>query len=117
MFADYSEAASDAGLLVVPAMAFYGGLSDLMVTAAMGEWTAADSIEIAYGLSSWRPTEGTRAAGRTSHERRGGRSVRFAEGALQYHDGTTTEQDWSFPAPFGARRVLAGFTMTDVVTI
>lgn len=117
IFADYAEAASSAGVLVVPAMAFYGGLSDLMVTAAMGEWTTADSIDIAYGLSSWRPTEGTRAAGRVSHRRRSGRSVRFADGALQYSDETTTERDWSFPAPFGTRRVLAGFTMTDVVTI
>jgi hypothetical protein len=31
-------------------MAFYGGFADLMVTAAMGDWDAADSIEIMIGL-------------------------------------------------------------------
>nr|BFE78906.1 hypothetical protein GCM10020093_015070 [Planobispora longispora] len=36
MFADYAEAAREAGVPVVPAMAFYGGLGDLLVTAAMG---------------------------------------------------------------------------------
>jgi short subunit dehydrogenase-like uncharacterized protein len=45
MFADATdvgEAARKAGTAVLPAMAFYGGLGDLLVTAAMAEWTAAD---------------------------------------------------------------------------
>ncbi len=86
MFADHAEAARAAGVAVVPAMAFYGGLGDLLVTAAMGEWTAADEVHVAYGLSSWRPTPGTRTAGQVSHERRAGRRVRFKDGALRYHD-------------------------------
>ena len=61
-------------------MAFYGGLGDLLVTAAMGDWTAADEAHIAYGLSSWHPTAGTRAAGAVSRERRGGRRVRYTGG-------------------------------------
>ncbi|WP_329117801.1 saccharopine dehydrogenase NADP-binding domain-containing protein [Streptomyces sp. NBC_01465] len=118
MFADYAEAAAKAGTAVVPAMAFYGGLGDLLVTAAMGERTAADAVHVAYGLSSWRPTAGTRAAGQVSHDRRGGRRVRFAEGELQYHDEkTVVEQDWEFPEPLGTRRVFAEFTMADVVTV
>jgi hypothetical protein len=87
------------------------------VTAALGDWTAADEVHVAYGLSSWHPTEGTRAAGRVSHERRGGRRVRFRNGALEYHDAKMIEQDWDFPAPLGRRRVLAEFTMADVVTV
>lgn len=117
MFADHAEAARKADTPVVPAMAFYGGLGDLLVTAAMGEWTAADEVHVAYGLSSWHPTPGTRAAGRVSQERRGGRRVRFADGALQYHDDEPTEQAWLFPEPLGRRSVLAEFTMADVVTV
>lgn len=109
--------ARTAAVPVVPAMAFYGGLGDLLVTAAMGDWTAADEVHVAYGLSSWHPTEGTRAAGRVSHARRGGRRVRFRNGALEYHDDQLIEQDWDFPAPLGRRRVLAEFTMADVVTV
>ncbi|MFJ3723780.1 DUF998 domain-containing protein [Streptomyces sp. NPDC090045] len=78
MFADHAEAARKADTPVVPAMAFYGGLGDLLVTAAMGEWTAADAVHVAYGLNGWHPTPGTRVAGRVSHERRAGRRVRFA---------------------------------------
>ncbi|MER6197419.1 saccharopine dehydrogenase NADP-binding domain-containing protein [Streptomyces sp. NPDC001586] len=117
MFADYAEAARAAATPVVPAMAFYGGLGDLLVTAAMGEWTAADTVHVAYGLNGWHPTPGTRVAGRVSHERRAGRRVRFTEGALQYHDDKPWEQDWIFPEPVGRRAVIAEFTMADVVTV
>ncbi|MEV8533792.1 saccharopine dehydrogenase NADP-binding domain-containing protein [Streptomyces sp. NPDC051211] len=117
MFADHAEAAGKADVPVVPAMAFYGGLGDLLVTAAMGEWTAADEAHVAYGLSSWHPTAGTRAAGAVSHERRGGRRVRFADGALQYHEDKASEQEWPFPEPLGRRTVIAEFSMADVVTV
>lgn len=116
-FADHAEAARKAGIPVVPAMAFYGGLGDLLTTAAMGEWTSADEVHVAYGLSSWHPTPGTRAAGEVSHERRAGRRVRFTGGALQYHDDKPQEQDWLFPEPLGRRPVVAEFTMADVVTV
>jgi NAD(P)-dependent dehydrogenase (short-subunit alcohol dehydrogenase family) len=117
MFADYAEAARKADTVVVPAMAFYGGLGDLLVTAAMGEWTAADEAHVAYGLSSWHPTPGTRVAGQVSHDRRAGRRVRFTKGELEYHDDKASEEDWAFPEPLGRRAVIAGFTMADVVTV
>jgi saccharopine dehydrogenase-like NADP-dependent oxidoreductase len=117
MFAGYAEAAKAAGVAVVPAMAFYGGLGDLLVTAAMGEWTSADEAHIAYGLTSWHPTPGTRTAGQVSHDRRAGRRVRFRDGELQYHDDQPVQQDWDFPEPLGRRAVIAEFTMADVVTV
>ncbi|MFI6644926.1 saccharopine dehydrogenase NADP-binding domain-containing protein [Streptomyces sp. NPDC050504] len=117
MFADHAGAAAAAGVVVVPAMAFYGGLGDLLVTAALGGRTAADAAHVAYGLSGWHPTAGTREAGAVSHERRGGRRVRFAGGGLRYHDDAPVEQDWDFPEPLGRRRVVAEFSMADVVTV
>ncbi|WP_350276130.1 NAD(P)H-binding protein [Kribbella sp. HUAS MG21] len=102
---------------VVPAMAFYGGLGDLLTTAALGERTAADEVHVAYGLSSWHPTPGTRVAGKVSHQRRNGRRVRYADGRLRYHDDEPVQQDWAFPKPLGRRRVIAEFSMADIVTI
>ncbi|MGW7686787.1 saccharopine dehydrogenase NADP-binding domain-containing protein [Kribbella sp. NPDC054772] len=102
---------------VVPAMAFYGGLGDLLTTAALGEETSAPAVHVSYGLSSWHPTPGTRVAGQVSHDRRSGRRVRFAEGKLRYHDDPPVQQDWTFPEPLGRRRVLAEFSMADIVTI
>lgn len=117
MFADHTEAALRSGTPVVPAMAFYGGLGDLLVTAAMGDATAADSVDVAYGLSSWRPTAGTREAGQVSHDRRAGRRVRFADGALRYHQDKVSQGEWAFPEPLGRRAVIEEFTMADIVTV
>jgi hypothetical protein len=116
--ANVATFAAEVGELpAVPAMAFYGGLGDLLVTAAMGDWTAADEVHVAYGLSSWHPTPGTRVAGAVSHERRAGQRVRFTGGVLEYHDEKLSEEDWGFPEPLGQRAVVAGFTMADVVTV
>ncbi|SCG66385.1 saccharopine dehydrogenase family protein [Micromonospora halophytica] len=118
-FAHFTDRARSAGVAVVPAMAFFGGLGDLLVTTAMGDWTAADEAHVAYGLSSWHPTGGTLASGTVSRERRDGRRVRYTGGRLEYHvdecDLPTLE--WDFPAPTGRRTVLAGFTMAEVVTV
>ncbi len=106
-----------AGSVVVPAMAFYGGLADLLATAAMGDWTSADEIQIAYGLSSWHPTAGTLAAGKVSRERRNGRRVRYADGRLEYRDDALPKGEWTFPAPMGTRSVFGEFSMADIVTL
>ncbi|MFF0076032.1 saccharopine dehydrogenase family protein [Streptomyces sp. NPDC005494] len=116
-FAHFAEPAREAGAVVVPAMAFYGGLGDLLVTAAMGDWTEADEVHIAYGLNSWHPTPGTRLAGKVSAERRGGRRVRFTRGRLEYHGDDLPTLEWPFPEPMGLRSVVGEFTMADVVTV
>jgi hypothetical protein len=116
-FAHFADRARAAGAVIVPAMAFYGGLGDLLATAAMGDWTAADEAHIAYGLNSWHPTAGTRAAGAVSRQRRDGQRVRFANGRLEYRDDAPPTLKWTFPEPMGIRAVIGEFTMADVVTI
>jgi hypothetical protein len=116
-FAHFSDRARAAGAVIVPAMAFFGGLGDLLATTAMGDWTSADEAHVAYGLSNWHPTEGTRAAGAVSRERRDGRRVRYANGQLEYRTDAPPTLDWAFPEPLGTRPVIGEFTMADVVTI
>ncbi|REG00084.1 saccharopine dehydrogenase-like protein [Asanoa ferruginea] len=115
----FTHFAGRAETAIVPAMAFFGGLGDLLVTTAMGDWTAADEAHIAYGLSSWHPTAGTLAAGTVSRDRRDGRRVRFTGGRLDYYAGERGLRtlEWDFPAPLGRRTVFDEFTMADVVTI
>ncbi|MEU5260795.1 saccharopine dehydrogenase NADP-binding domain-containing protein [Amycolatopsis sp. NPDC021455] len=105
------------GPVVVPAMAFFGGLGDLLATAAMGDWTSADEVHVAYGLSGWNPTAGTLAAGRVSRDRRGGRRIRYAGGRLEHRDDALPTREWAFPAPLGTRPVFGEFSMADIVTI
>ena len=116
-FAQFTDRARAAGVVIVPAMAFYGGLGDLLATAAMGDWTSADEAHIAYGLNSWHPTDGTRVAGRISRQRRNGQRVRYTNGQLEYRDDAPPAMEWSFPDPMGTRAVIGEFTMADVVTI
>ncbi|MFD9461584.1 saccharopine dehydrogenase family protein [Streptomyces sp. NPDC060027] len=116
-FEHFTDRARAAGGVIVPAMAFYGGLGDLLATAAMGDWTAADEAHIAYGLSDWHPTAGTRAAGAVSRERRDGRRVRYTQGQLEYRQDAAPTLEWPFPDPMGPRSVIGEFSMADVVTV
>ncbi|OEJ35429.1 saccharopine dehydrogenase [Streptomyces subrutilus] len=116
-FAHFADRARGAGAVVVPAMAFFGGLGDLLVTAAMGDWTKADSAHIAYGLSSWHPTTGTRLSGAVSRERRGDHRLRYVGGRWEHRTDAPPTLDWAFPEPMGPRPVIGEFTMADVVTV
>lgn len=112
-FASYAEA----GIPIVPAVAFYGGLADLLATAAMGDWPVADHLTIAYALSGWRPTPGARATGRVSAQRRNGRRIAYTSHRLQPRAGDAPRTEWTFPAPIGTRPVVGEFTMADSATI
>lgn len=113
----YGQPARDAGIAIMPAMAFYGGLGDLLATAALGDWPDADEICIAYGLSSWRPTPGTRLAGQVSRQRRDGKRIVFSKGRLEHRTDAAPLSEWTFPPPLGTQAVIGEFTMADSVTI
>ncbi|MFJ6706551.1 MULTISPECIES: saccharopine dehydrogenase family protein [unclassified Streptomyces] len=116
-FDQYRERARQADALIVPAMAFFGGLGDLLTTAAMGDWTEADEAHIAYALSSWHPTAGTRLSGAVSRERRGARRLRYSGGRWEHRTDAAPALEWAFPEPTGPRAVIGEFTMADVVTV
>jgi NAD(P)-dependent dehydrogenase (short-subunit alcohol dehydrogenase family) len=116
-FEQFSDRARDAGIVIVPAMAFYGGLGDLLATAAIADWPAADEICIAYGLDRWRPTSGTRIAGQVSRQRRDGRRIVFSDGRFEYRTDRAPVLEWTFPPPLGAQPVIGEFTMADTLTI
>ncbi|MFF1869177.1 saccharopine dehydrogenase family protein [Kitasatospora herbaricolor] len=116
-FAQHADRARVAGTPVVPAMAFYGGLGDLLATAAMGDRRTADEVHIAYALSSWHPTTGTKESGRVSRQRRGERRLVFAGGRMEARTAPARPARWAFPDPVGERAVVGEFTMADSVTI
>src|SRR5216684_1329335 len=101
VFERFASAARGAGVVVAPAMAFYGGLGDLLATAAMGEWDGADEICIAVALDSWNPTRGTRLTG----QRNPGQRFIFSNNKLERADPPPGCK-WNFPAPFGEQDVV-----------
>jgi hypothetical protein len=88
-----------AGVLVLPAMGFYGGLADLLATAAMGDWDWADEIRIGIALDSWHPTQGTRITGARNTVPR----VVIADGQLAPLALPAQEITLNYPQPFGAQ--------------
>jgi hypothetical protein len=116
-FAEFADRVHAEGAIVVPAMAFYGGLGDLLVTALMDDWTEADEAHLAYGLSSWRPTPGTRFASLAARRLRNGRRVRYTHGRLEHHNDDPPTLPWPFPAPLGSRPVIGDFITADAITI
>ena len=97
---------------VIPAMAFYGGLADLLATAAAADWETSDEITVAIGLDRWWPTVGTRNTGRRNTATRlvvdGGRLVPAPSPAPL--------RDWEFPAPLG-RQTVTGNPFTEIITM
>jgi hypothetical protein len=116
-FEQYANRAREACIVIVPAMAFYGGLGDLLATAAMGDWLSADEICIAYALSSWKPTLGTRATSQVSRQRRGGRRLVFSNHRMQFRTDDAPVVNWTFPPPMGTQVVVGEFTTAESVTI
>jgi hypothetical protein len=111
VFERFASAARDAGVVVIPAMAFYGGLGDLLATTAMGEWDTADEICIAVALDSWKPTRGTRLTG----QRNPGRHFIFSNNRLERADPPPTCK-WNFPPPFGEQDMV-GLSLAETITI
>jgi uncharacterized protein YbjT (DUF2867 family) len=111
-FDSFSDRARQAGVVVLPGMAFYGGLGDLLATAAMGDWPQADEIRIAIALDSWAPTEGTRATGRRNTAPR----VVIRGGTLQPLELPARTSLWRFGGEFGEQEVVE-LPFTEVVLI
>ena len=110
-FERFADVARDAGIVIAPAMAFYGGLADLLATAAIGNWAAADEICIAIALDSWEPTRGTRLTG----QRNPGRRFVFSDNRLERAD-PPPGRSWNFPAPFGPQDVV-GLSLAESIII
>jgi short subunit dehydrogenase-like uncharacterized protein len=100
-FERFDDGAKQAGVIVIPAMGFYGGFADLLATAAMGDWDCVDEIRVGVALDSWQPTQGTRNTGERNTAQRlvieGGQFAPLAQPAPR--------SSWEFPEPFGHQDV------------
>jgi short subunit dehydrogenase-like uncharacterized protein len=95
----FDEPARQANVAVVPAMAFYGGLAHLLAAAALGDWSAADSVDIMIGLDSWYPTPGSRS----TINKKGNLVV---TGGKLVPASKPAQKQWRFEEPFGEQTVV-----------
>jgi len=108
----FADAANAAQVTVLPGVGFYGGVADLLASAALGDWPEADAIDTAVALDSWHPTAGTRLTGERNHHPR----KVIERGELVALADPPPSREWTFPAPFGTLAVV-GLPLSEIITI
>jgi short subunit dehydrogenase-like uncharacterized protein len=104
--------AKAAGVTVLPAMAFYGGLADLLASAALDGATDADAVDIAVALDSWHPTHGTRLTGERNHHPR----CYIEHGRALHLPDPAPVRATDFPPPFGRQETVL-LTLSEAVLV
>jgi hypothetical protein len=112
VYRDLDASARAAGVTVVPAMAFYGGLADLLVTSALAGESGADEVDVAIGLDRWWPTAGTRTTG----DRNTATRLVIRDGVLTPLASPPPSTTWSYPDPIGDHAVVE-LPFSEVITI
>jgi short subunit dehydrogenase-like uncharacterized protein len=110
-FEAHDQAARDAGITIIPAASFYGGLADLLATALVADRPAKE-IVTAVALDHWWPTEGTRRTGARNTAPR----VIVEDGELVPMPLPARKTDWVFAPPFGTQ-AMAEVCFSEVITI
>lgn len=110
-FEQYDERARAAGVAVIPAAGFYGGLADLLASALVGDH-AVDDMTVAIALDHWWPTRGTRETGERNRVPR----VVIENGRLVPMTLPAAKTAWTFAPPHGVQAMEA-MPLSEVITI
>jgi short subunit dehydrogenase-like uncharacterized protein len=102
LMAKMATPARKAGIAVLPSVAFFGGLADLLISVALEDWEAADLIEIHIALDNWSPTDAMVASLRHP------RMFQHSAGPMDAEDvaADTNSRFWDFQYPFGRRKIM-----------
>jgi hypothetical protein len=115
LFDDYDSRAQRAGIVMIPALSFYGGMGDLLSAAVTGDLPGIERVIVAYSVSGWRMTTGAKntAAQLFAETER----ITFSDGAQ--HIGYVQPRNvvFAFPPPLGPRTMIAPFPSAEIVTI
>lgn len=103
LFASWDAPARAAGIAVVPAMGFYGGLGDLLAADAAAGLENVDRLTVAYAVDNWLLTQASRDTAAIMREGRGDVPPRF---------GT-----FAYPAPIGDAPVMEDYPLPEAVSV
>ena len=101
-----------AGVAVIPAAGFYGGLADLLATSLLGPDGAADELTVAIALDRWWPTAGTRKTG----ERNTVPRLIVDDGRLVAMPLPAASSTWRFDEPHGEQAMIE-LPFSETITI
>jgi short subunit dehydrogenase-like uncharacterized protein len=111
-FERFDAPARDAGVAVIPAAGFYGGLADLLATALVGPQGDGHDLTVAIALDRWWPTEGTRKTG----ERNTVPRLVVDDHRLVPMPLPAAASTWAFGAPHG-EQAMVELPFSEVITI
>lgn len=110
-FEHYDERARAAGVAVIPAAGFYGGLADLLASALVGHH-AVEDLSVAIALDHWWPTRGTRETGDRNRVPR----VVVEDGRLVPMTLPAAKKAWTFAPPHGVQ-AMEEMPLSEIITI
>ncbi|NUP80252.1 MAG: NAD-dependent epimerase/dehydratase family protein [Nonomuraea sp.] len=115
MFDTMPGPAKDAGITMITAMSFYGGMGDLLASAVAAGLTDIDRVTSAYAVSGWRLTTGARKTAELLFADT--RRITYTGGAQ--HVGYVEPRNvvFPFPPPIGPRTMIAPIPSSEVVTV
>lgn len=112
LFERFDARARAAGTVMLPSMAFFGGLAELLAASLLAPQDRPGRIELAVALDSWHATAGTRLTGqRNTHPRLIVRDHQLVTVPSPPPGGV-----WDFPEPFGRADVTC-VALSEVILI
>jgi Saccharopine dehydrogenase NADP binding domain len=112
VFEQMDAPARAAGVAVIPAAGFYGGLADLLATSLLVADGGADELTVAIALDRWWPTAGTRRTG----ERNTAPRLVVDDGRLVAMPLPAARSTWRFGAPHGEQAMIE-LPFSETITI
>jgi hypothetical protein len=110
-FDDTDAPARAAGVAVIPAAGFYGGLADLLASTIVRDAPAAD-VTVAIALDHWWPTAGTRKTGVRNQVPR----QVVEDGRLVAMPLPAKRSEWTFAPPHGLQQMIE-LPFSEMITI
>ncbi|MEV1170534.1 saccharopine dehydrogenase NADP-binding domain-containing protein, partial [Nonomuraea sp. NPDC049784] len=115
MFEAMSEPARKAGIAMITAMSFYGGMGDLLAGAVAGGMTDIERVISAYAVSGWRLTAGAKKTAELLFADT--QRITYADGAQHVGYVEPRNAVFPFPPPLGPRTMIAPVPFSEVVTV
>lgn len=113
LFEEADAAARDAGVMLLPAFAFFSAPSDMLASLTASGFGPVDDVTVGHAITGWRPSAATMRS----------RFEGLRAGSLAYERGLLhTVHDWpattwfDFPASIGRQRVTT-YPTPDVVML
>ncbi|MGO4220244.1 saccharopine dehydrogenase NADP-binding domain-containing protein [Lysobacter sp. TAF61] len=114
LFDELHGEARMARVAIIPGMATFGGLADLLAGRAARDLGSVDEVSVGYLVTGWIPTRGSQATARKSQ---GTPRLKFSAGQFSTVAEPPSVGTFDFGPPNGVREVVARYPGVEVATI